>query len=127
MLYRLVAQLQPPPDAQTVNLLLQAAARVGAIPRPVGDYLQAALQLPELRLHDVMVPRVDVVAISEQSSVVDAARRMAESGRKRLPVYRDTIDQPVGVVHAVDLAGALASTAADDLPNAGALARPALT
>jgi Mg2+/Co2+ transporter CorC/osmotically-inducible protein OsmY/sporulation protein YlmC with PRC-barrel domain len=127
MLYRLVAQLQPPPDAQTVNLLLQAAARVGAIPRPVGDYLQAALQLPELRLHDVMVPRVDVVAISEQSSVVDAARRMAESGRKRLPVYRDTIDQPVGVVHAVDLAGALASTPADDLPNAGALARPALT
>jgi Mg2+/Co2+ transporter CorC/osmotically-inducible protein OsmY len=125
LLYRMLVQLQPPADAATVNVVLRAAVRAGAIPRPVGEYAQAALHLPALRLRDVMVPRVDVVAIPQDCSAVDAAHQMAESGRKRLPVYRGTIDHPVGVVHALDLACALATTPARDLPQVAALARPA--
>src|SRR5207244_1115536 len=89
--------------------------------------VQAALHLPGLRLRAVMVPRVDVVAIPAECSAVDAAQRMAESGRKRLPVYRGTIDHPVGILHALDLAGALARHPDGELPQAESLARPALT
>src|SRR5438132_2782978 len=121
----MLVQLQPPADAATVNVVLRAAVRAGAIPRPVGEYAQAALHLPALRLRDVMVPRVDVVAIPQDCSAVDAVHQMAESGRKRLPVYRGTIDHPIGVVHALDLACALATTPRPDLPQAAALARPA--
>jgi putative hemolysin len=48
---------------------------------------------------------------------------MGEHGRKRLPVYHRTIDEPVGVLHAVDVAYALARGASN--AKAGELARPA--
>lgn len=88
--------------------MVHAAIREGVIQRAQGDYLQAGLDLPELRLRNAMVPRVDVVAVPDDCSAADAARRMVESGRKRLPVYHASIDHPLGVVHAIDVANALA-------------------
>src|SRR6185437_13489471 len=93
-LYRLIAELFPPRDRASLLLMVHAAIREGVIERALGDYLQAGLDLPELRLRNAMVPRVDVVAVPDDCSAADAARRMAESGRKRLPVYHGSIDHP---------------------------------
>jgi Mg2+/Co2+ transporter CorC/osmotically-inducible protein OsmY len=126
LLYRTLGLLFPPRDSREVAALVHAAIRAGALPRQVSECLKAALQLPQLRLRDVMVPRVDVVAIPESYSAIDAARQMIESGRKRLPVYHDTIDHPIGVLHALDVAWALANTPpGTEPPPAGQLARPA--
>jgi CBS domain containing-hemolysin-like protein len=61
-----------------------------------------------LRLHaetaaDVMVPRVDIVAIPVDTSFAEAARRMVEHGHSRMPVYRETLDDVIGMVHFKDL------------------------
>jgi Mg2+/Co2+ transporter CorC len=106
-LYRGLAALSPPPDRGSLRLLVRAAAQRGAVPRELARWLAATLELPDLTVRDAMVPRVDVIAVPETAELAEAARQMAQHGCKRLPVYRGTIDNPIGVVHAVDVAGAL--------------------
>ena len=128
--YRTLATISPPRDRGALLVVLQAAARAGVVPRDLGNWLKAIVELPDLRLRNAMVPRVDVVAVPEESSVTDAARLMAEHGRRRLPVFRGTIDQPTGILHALDVAHSLATNPAgqgNPPPTAGQLARPALS
>jgi CBS domain containing-hemolysin-like protein len=63
--------------------MVHAAIRRGVVQRDLGEYLQAALELPELRLRNAMVPRVDVVAVPDDCSAADAARRMAAATREQ--------------------------------------------
>ncbi len=50
-----------------------------------------------------MVPRVDIVAMPVDTPFADAARQMAEHGHSRVPVYRETLDDVIGMVHFKDL------------------------
>ena len=50
-----------------------------------------------------MTPRVDIVAIALSSTLADVVRICVESEHSRLPIYRDGLDDPVGVVHIKDL------------------------
>src|SRR5579885_1545053 len=61
------------------------------------------LKLHELTAANVMVPRVDIVAMPVDTSFADAARQMAEHGHSRVPVYRETLDDVIGIVHFKDL------------------------
>ena len=57
----------------------------------------------ERPVREVMTPRTDVVAVPEDASRGDLLRVFAESGFSRVPVYRVSLDEIVGVVHAFDL------------------------
>lgn len=62
------------------------------------------LRLRDLRVEDVMTPRADVVAV-EENAALDEVIEASESGsHSRLPVYRETLDDPIGFVHLKDLA-----------------------
>ena len=67
--------------------------------------LQRVLQFKDLRLEDVMVPRVDIVAIDESDSMADLIALLGKARHSRIPVYRDTLDEPIGMVHVKDLLG----------------------
>ncbi|HEY7646356.1 MAG TPA: hemolysin family protein [Hyphomicrobiales bacterium] len=64
--------------------------------------LQKTLHFKERRVEDVMVPRSQIVAIEETATLADLLAVFAE-GHSRVPVYRDTLDEPVGMVHVKDL------------------------
>lgn len=64
--------------------------------------------LDQLRVADVMVPRADIVGVEVSTSLGELARLFAEAAHSRLPVYRETLDDPVGVVHIKDVIGHLA-------------------
>jgi len=64
----------------------------------------------ELRVDDVMTPRADVVAVEVSTSLGDLLRRFVDSEHSRLPVYRETLDEPIGVVHVKDVLRLLAPT-----------------
>ena len=129
LLYRALARVLSPTDRASTRAVLLAATRAGWMPRLVGESLKAILELPDLRLHQIMVPRVDVVGVFENCAAQEAARHMAESGHTRVPVFRDTADLPVGILHALDLMRELAPpTASGGIQStAGKLARPALS
>lgn len=62
----------------------------------------------ELRTEDVMVPRSDIVAVEENTGLEDLIKAFREANHSRLPVYRETLDDPRGMVHIKDLLGWLA-------------------
>lgn len=78
------------------------------------------LRFGGLRVSDVMVPRVDVVAISEDASAAGLLRLFSEAGHSRIPVYRETLDDPQGMVHIKDLMSWIAKSASRGPANGGA-------
>jgi magnesium and cobalt transporter len=69
------------------------------------------LQLRDLPVVDVMVPRADIVAIDINISKEDLYRLMAERPHSRLPVFRDDLDNIVGVIHMKDLVAGITGKA----------------
>ena len=61
------------------------------------------LSLDELTVSDVMQPRVDIIAVEDDETVRAALERMRGTGYSRLPVYQESLDHIVGVVHYKDL------------------------
>ena len=61
------------------------------------------LKFGELRVGDVMVPRADIVAVEEQTSVKELIESLRSEQHSRLPVYRETLDDPIGLVHVKDV------------------------
>ena len=61
------------------------------------------LTFGELSVSDVMVPRADIVAVEEQTPFAEAVALFREAKHSRLPIYRDTLDDPLGMVHIKDL------------------------
>jgi CBS domain containing-hemolysin-like protein len=65
--------------------------------------LQNILALRDVRILDVMIPRADINAVPETITLGDLMKTFREAGHSRLPVYRETLDDPVGFVHAKDV------------------------
>lgn len=61
------------------------------------------LKFGELRVGDVMVPRADIVAVEEQTSLKELIESLRKEQHSRLPIYRETLDDPIGLVHIKDL------------------------
>lgn len=62
------------------------------------------LRLRELRVDDVMTPRADIVAVSSDASLDEVMAALSRGSLSRLPVYHETLDDPLGFVHLKDLA-----------------------
>ena len=57
---------------------------------------------------DVMVPRVDIVALDAETPFSEVVKCMVEQGHSRVPVYRETLDDVIGFVHVKDVLGPVA-------------------
>jgi len=67
------------------------------------------LKLHELRTADVMVPRVDIVALEVETPFAEAVRIFIENEHSRLPVYRSMLDDVLGFIHVKDILGHVAA------------------
>ncbi len=71
--------------------------------------LRNILQLHGTTVEDVLVPRADINAIDKDASLEDLVKRITESGHSRLPVYRDSLDDIIGVIHIKDVVSVMRS------------------
>ncbi len=62
------------------------------------------LRLRQLRVEDVMTPRADILAVAEDAPLEEVISASESGSHSRLPVYRETLDDPIGFVHVKDLA-----------------------
>ena len=70
----------------------------------VGDRMvDQAQAFQTLRVEDVMTPRADIVAVELTTPFAGVIERFVEAEHSRMPVYRETLDDPVGVVHVKDV------------------------
>jgi putative hemolysin len=103
---------------------LEIAERQGLLTKEQRQMLVSALEFKEVRVGEVMVPRVDMVALHADTPLDEAIRVMRRSGHSRLPVYRDTRDEIVGILYAKDVLAAWYRGEREK--TAGELARPPL-
>ncbi|MGH6989991.1 MAG: hemolysin family protein [Stellaceae bacterium] len=61
------------------------------------------LKLHALTAAEIMVPRADIVALAADTPFEEATKQMVEHGHSRVPVYRDTLDDVVGMLHIKDM------------------------
>ena len=73
--------------------------------------LRNVLALRATRVDDVMVPRVDIIAVAADASLGELLRLFRTAGHSRLPVYVETLDDPRGMVHIRDILDHIAAAA----------------
>ena len=89
--------------------------------------LKNVLGLHKVRVDDVMIPRADILAVSNETSLGDLLKLFRSAGHSRLPVYGETLDDPRGMVHIRDLVDHIAAKAEPGARRGnGAAVRPAL-
>jgi CBS domain containing-hemolysin-like protein len=65
--------------------------------------LHNILRFREVRVEDVMVPRADIEAVDQDITIAELMVIFEDSGRSRMPVYNESLDDPRGMVHIRDL------------------------
>ena len=89
----------------TIEELIDEQEETGEVPaaRDELTLLRNILNLHGLNVHDVMVPRADIISVDIDVSLDDLVRLMSEQAHSRIPVYRGTLDDIEGMVHIKDV------------------------
>ena len=88
---------------EEIMTLIDAGHTGGTIEEDEKEMIYSVLQLDQTHVSEVMVPRIDVVAIDTTTSLEKSADLFVSSGYSRIPVYEDTIDSVKGLLYAKDL------------------------
>lgn len=82
--------------------MVSEAENDGELTDRESELIRSAIEFDDVEVEEILTPRVDVVAVEDTTSLDEVAQTFAESGYSRLPVYHDTIDNIIGVVHEKD-------------------------
>lgn len=82
--------------------IVDQAESEGGLDAHEGDLIRASIEFNELDVSDILTPRVDLVAVDEESTMQEVGALFVENGYSRLPVYHETIDNIIGVIHQKD-------------------------
>ena len=109
---RAVTEEESPHSPAELRLLVERASEGGLLPTSDAEIMAGVFEFSEKNAREVMTPRTEIVAIPVDATLDEAISVVEEAGRSRYPVYRDTIDDIVGMVHSKDLLRALRRTPA---------------
>jgi len=90
-------------SSEELSLLVSEARAAGKIRPYAGRILGNVFRLTRTRVRDVMVPRDQVLAVERSIEIEDLLQILRESGYTRIPVYEETLDNIVGLLHAKNL------------------------
>ena len=86
-----------------IDAFIDVGKREGIIEADQEELVRSVVDFADIEVYSVMTPRVEVNAMPLSSSYEALARKFFESKNSRLPLYRDSIDQIVGILHIRDL------------------------
>ncbi len=96
--------LPPPSVTETeVEILVNEGEAAGALDHDQSEMIRNVLDFRDLTAAEAMVPRTRVTALDVETLPSELMKLISESGHSRYPVYRDRIDNVVGILHAKDL------------------------
>ena len=79
--------------------IIDTVEKEGVIDEDQSDLLQSSLEFSDASVEEIMTPRIDLVTIDIDDDLEDIEETIANSNYSRLPVYRDSIDDIIGVLH----------------------------
>jgi CBS domain containing-hemolysin-like protein len=107
-----------------LKALVSVSSDEGVVEEEEREMIHGVLEMTDKPVREVMVPRVQMVALPHDATVEEAVQVVLEHGHSRIPVYQETVDNIVGVVYAKDLLRARAGSGPAP-PEIQELARPA--
>jgi putative hemolysin len=90
-------------SAEELRLIVERGGEQGILEAEEEQMIHAVIELGERRLHEVMVPRIAIVALPASSTFDGAIETIIEEGHSRVPVYETSVDEVVGILYAKDL------------------------
>jgi magnesium and cobalt exporter, CNNM family len=90
-------------STEELQVMIQQAQDRGLLPAPEVKFIQAAMELRQIEVREVMVPRPDVHALPADATLEDAMKMFATTQRSRIPVYEGSLDHILGFVHIKDM------------------------
>jgi putative hemolysin len=88
---------------EEIKTMVDAGEEGGVIEEDEKEMIYSIFQLGETMVREVMVPRIDIVAVEAGAPMLEALDAMLAAGHSRIPIYRDTIDNIIGILHIKDL------------------------
>jgi putative hemolysin len=89
--------------AEELMILVERGGQQGVIEAEEQQMIGAVLELGEQRIHEVMVPRIDIKAVPASIPLDDLVDTIVREGHSRIPVYEESIDNVMGILYAKDL------------------------
>jgi CBS domain containing-hemolysin-like protein len=86
-----------------LKTLVDAGEQEGILEQGEGKMIISIFQLGDTLVREIMVPRIDIVAVELSTPLLEAIDTLLESGFTRVPVFEETVDNVVGLLYAKDL------------------------
>lgn len=102
--------------------MIEAGEEEGVVEPEERKWIRGVFEFGETVVREVMVPRTDVVALEEKTSVDESSNVFLETGYSRIPVYREDIDEVVGILFVKDLFRVLVRK--EEVEKIGQIIRP---
>jgi putative hemolysin len=109
-----------------IRTMITAGRQEGEVDEPEAKMLNKVFDFSDKLVREVMVPRTDVIAIEQDSSIADFLTLLVEFPRSRFPVYRENLDNVIGILVAKDVFIKQAKGELDQQSTVDKLIRPAL-
>lgn len=89
--------------AEELKLIVERGGDEGVLEAEEEQMIHAVIELGERRVHEVMVPRIDIVGLEADADLLTAVTQIVAGGHSRLPAWERSVDDIVGVLYAKDL------------------------
>jgi putative hemolysin len=90
-------------NTEELKLIVERGGETGVLEAEEEQMISAVIELGERRVHEVMVPRTEMCALPATTTIDEAIDTFIREGHSRVPVYKQAIDEIVGVLYAKDL------------------------
>ena len=108
---------------QEIQELLDGGEEQGLITREEGEMISSILEFRDTLVREIMTPRSDMVSAEAKVSATELIQLITDEGYTRIPIYQDSPDNIIGILHAKDLLPFCLNTA--PMPAASELVKPA--
>lgn len=89
--------------AEEIKTMVDAGSEEGVLDDEEKEMIYSIIRFSETLAREVMIPRIDIVALEDTASLQEALQIINSGGHSRIPVYNETLDNIVGVLYAKDL------------------------
>ena len=88
---------------EEIRSLVDVGEEEGVLKHQEKEMIEGIFEIDDIDVTEVMVPRIDIIAVSEDAEMQEALDLIITYGHSRIPVFKDTIDNITGVIYAKDL------------------------
>ncbi|WP_120166931.1 hemolysin family protein [Thermohalobacter berrensis] len=88
---------------EDLKSLMDVGEEEGVLKHQEKEMIEGVFEIDDIDVTEVMVPRIDIVAISEDATIEEALDLIIRFGHSRIPVFEDTIDNIIGILYAKDI------------------------